>query len=101
MVANRDRSSIDQKFIEEWRISPLNKGIWDFVVHVAVAVPVRAENGIDPDEERELIVCVGVLKTALAQTTGECQRPYVRGQSLLVSGFSLLFPHAASLTPLM
>lgn len=71
------------------------------MVHIAVAVPVRAENGIGRDEEKELIVYVGVLKRTIAQTTGECQRPYVRGHCLLVSGFSLLFPHAASLTPLM
>lgn len=66
------------------------------MVHVAVAVLVRAENGIDPEireTEKELIVSVGVLKRTLAQTEGECQRPYVRRQRLLVSGFGLLFPH--------
>lgn len=62
---------------------------------------VGAENGNYLDGENELIVHVWVLKRKLAQTIGECQSICVRGQYLLVSGFSLLVPHAATLTPLM
>ena len=55
-------------------------------------IVVRAENGVDPDEEKELIVRVGLLKRTLSQTKPECQRPYVSRQRLLVSGLALASP---------
>lgn len=82
-----------QKFMEE--LCMLNKGIRAFVVHVAVTVPGRAENGIDPDKERAHCV-VGVLKGTFSTDNGSVPEAIHQGTVSLCFWLQSAFFHTSN-----